>query len=162
MRSGCAALACMAVALACPTSAEAAWRIALFDFELVNTSLEPTRPDEAARLAMISALSRDEFAKRLEFEVLDIAPLAEAIEEAGYLRGCNGCELRLARRIGAEFAGLGWVQKVSNLILNINFQVREVTTGRLITAGTVDIRGNTDEAWRRGVRYLLERKILPN
>jgi hypothetical protein len=157
-----AAIACWVVVLACPMPAEAAWRIALFDFELINTSLEPTRPDEVARLAMISALSRDEFAQRQEFEVLDIAPLAEAIEEAGYLRGCNGCELRLARRIGAEFAGLGWVQKVSNLILNINLQVREVTTGRLITAGTVDIRGNTDEAWRRGVRYLLERKILPD
>jgi hypothetical protein len=151
----------MAVVLACPMPAGAAWRIALFDFELINTSLEPTRPDETARLDMISALLREEFAKRETFEVLDIAPLAEAIEEAGYLRGCNGCELRLARRIGAEFAALGWVQKVSNLILNINLRVREVATGHLIKAGSVDIRGNTDESWRRGVRYLLERRILP-
>ena len=29
---------------------QAAERLALFPFELINTSLEPTRPDEAARL----------------------------------------------------------------------------------------------------------------
>ena len=52
------------------------------------------------------------------------------------------------------------MQKVSNLILNINLQVRDVGTGRLVAAGSVDIRGNTDESWRRGVAYLLEHRIL--
>ena len=141
------------------TPSAAAERIVLFDFELINTSLEPTRPDEEARLAMISSLLRAEFARRDDFEVLDATPLAEDVEEL-YLRGCNGCELKLARRLGAQFAGLGWVQKVSNLILNINLQVRDVTSGRLTHAGTVDIRGNTDESWRRGLRYLLERRIF--
>jgi Protein of unknown function (DUF2380) len=145
--------------LAGPAPAEAAWRIALFDFELINTSLEPTRPDEEARLAMISELLRAEFAKRSEFEVLDITPIAEQAE-AVYLQGCNGCELKLAQRLDSDLAGIGWVQKVSNLILNINLQVREVSTGRLTHAGTVDIRGNTDETWRRGLLYLLERRIF--
>ena len=53
------------------------------------------------------------------------------------------------------------MHEFSNLILNINLQVREVATGRLIQAGTVDIRGNTDESWRRGLRYLLDRRIFP-
>jgi hypothetical protein len=52
------------------------------------------------------------------------------------------------------------VHKISNLILNINLQVREVSTGRLTHAGTVHIRGNTDETWRRGLLYLLERRIF--
>jgi hypothetical protein len=141
------------------TPSAAAERIVLFDFELINTSLEPTRPDEEARLAMISSLLRTEFARRDDFEVLDATPLAEEVEGI-YLRGCNGCELKLARRLGAQLAGLGWVQKVSNLILNINLQVRDVTSGRLTHAGTVDIRGNTDESWQRGLRYLLERRIF--
>ena len=33
---------------------------------------------------------------------------------------CGGCDMRLARRIGAELAITGTVQKVSNLILNMN------------------------------------------
>ena len=92
--------------------------------------------------------------------MLDQTALAEAVERIGYLRGCNGCELKLAAGIDADLAGLGWVQKVSNLILNINLQVREVASGRLVYAGTVDIRGNTDESWQRGVRYLLERRVF--
>ena len=153
---------CWLVMLACALPAKAAWKIALFDFELINTSLEATRSDEDTRLAMISALLREEFAARedFHFEVLDISSLSQDIANVGSLHGCNGCELRLARRIGAKFAAIGWVQKVSNLILNINLQVREVATGRLIEAGTVDIRGNTDESWRRGLRYLLDRRIF--
>jgi Protein of unknown function (DUF2380) len=138
----------------------AAERIVLFDVEFINSSLEPVRPDEEARIAMISGLLREGFAERDGFEVLNEATLAEEVGRIGYLRGCNGCELKMAARIDADLAGLGWVQKVSNLILNINLQVREVTTGRLVYAGTVDIRGNTDESWRRGVRYLLERRIF--
>lgn len=141
------------------TPSAAAERIVLFDFELINTSLEATHPEEEARLAMISSLLRAEFTRRGDFEVLDVAPVAEEIEGI-YLRGCNGCELPLARRLGAELAGIGWVQKVSNLILNINLQVRDVTSGRVTHAGTVDIRGNTDESWQRGLRYLLERRIF--
>jgi len=161
MRS-CLAGICWLILLAWPAPAEAAWRIALFDFELINTSLEPTSLDERERLAMISDLLREEFAARedFDFEVLDTTPLAQDIAKIGLLHGCNGCELELAQRIGARFAALGWVQKVSNLILNINLQVREVATGRLIQAGTVDIRGNTDESWRRGLLYLLERRIF--
>ena len=133
-------------------------RIALFDFELINTSLEPTRPDEEQRLAMIGDLLREQFAER-GYAVVDTAPLAAETAKI-FLRGCNGCELRLAAKIGADLAGLGWVQKVSNLILNINLQVRDVASGRLTHAGSVDIRGNTDESWRRGILYLLERVIF--
>jgi hypothetical protein len=141
------------------TPAAAAERIVLFDFELINTSLEPTRPDEKARLAMISDLMRAAFARHEDFEVVDVGPVAEEVE-AVYLRGRNGCELRFAQRLDAHLAGIGWVQKVSNLILNINLQVRDVASGRLAYAGTIDIRGNTDESWERGLRYLLDRRIF--
>ena len=45
-----------------------------------------------------------------------------------------------------------WVQKVSKLILNINVEVRSVATGETVCVKSVDIRGNTDETWLRGVR----------
>jgi hypothetical protein len=48
-----------------------------------------------------------------------------------------------------------WIQKVSNLILNINLEVRS-ETGATRYRGSVDIRGNTDESWLRGVRRLAE------
>ena len=48
-----------------------------------------------------------------------------------------------------------WVQKVSNLILNINLEVRS-ESGAMRYRGSVDIRGNTDESWLRGARRLAQ------
>ena len=54
----------------------------------------------------------------------------------------------------------GVVQKVSNLILNINLYLRDVHTGRLVTAASADMRGNTDESWSRAMDYLLRNRLL--
>ena len=48
-----------------------------------------------------------------------------------------------------------WVQKVSNLILNINLEIKDVATGATRLTKSVDIRGNTDTSWRRGISYLV-------
>ena len=48
-----------------------------------------------------------------------------------------------------------WVQKVSNLILNINLEVRSAS-GVTRYRGSVDIRGNPDKSWLRGARRLAE------
>lgn len=152
--------AMVAVAPALFTPALAAPGIAAFEFELVNTSLEPTRPDETERLRMLDALLAAELRRRDAYAPLETSPVRDEVAKHSSLRECQGCELDLAKRLGAEYAALGWVQKVSNLILNINLQIREVGTGRLIRAGSVDIRGNNDESWRRGLVYLLDRRIF--
>jgi Protein of unknown function (DUF2380) len=157
-----AALLALALALtaAAPAPSPAADQVALLPFELVNSSLEPTRPDETARMAMLDGAVAERMAAA-GLEVVDPAPVAGEIAGLSSLRGCNGCEVGLGRKLGADFVAVGWVQKVSNLILNINLQVRDVRSGRLVAAGSTDIRGNTDESWRRGALYLLEHRILP-
>jgi hypothetical protein len=95
------------------------------------------------------------------YELVDTAPVAREVAALSSVRGCNGCELIFGRKLDASRLAFGWVQKVSNLILNINMVVRDVRSGRLLAAGSVDIRGNTDESWRRGVAYLLDHRILP-
>jgi hypothetical protein len=55
------------------------------------------------------------------------------------------------------------VQKVSNLILNINVYIRDGYTGQLVTSKSADLRGNTDESWFRAASYLLRNRLLaPN
>jgi Protein of unknown function (DUF2380) len=90
---------------------------------------------------------------------VDAAPLQSKLSVSS-IRGCNGCELDLARQLGAQQLAYGWVQKVSNLILNINLIVEDVATGRQLRAESVDIRGNTDESWSRGLRYLLNERMF--
>jgi hypothetical protein len=57
--------------------------------------------------------------------------------------------MRLAQRVGAKLAITGTVQKVSNLILNMNIYVRDASSGATIAAMSADMRGNTDESWSR-------------
>ena len=69
----------------------------------------------------------------------------------------------MRKQLDADLDITGVVQKVSNLILNINVYLRDVRTGRLVTAASVDMRGNTDESWSRATRYLIrERLLAPN
>ncbi len=139
-------------------------RVVVFDFELIDTSLEGevsgTRPDQERRLAMIGDQLRRLLADSGRYLVVDHAPAAARIAEVGYLRACNGCEAAIARELGAELAITGTVQKVSNLILNINLYVRDSTTAARLRAISVDIRGNTDQTWSRGLSYLVRNRLL--
>jgi hypothetical protein len=66
----------------------------------------------------------------------------------------------MAQRLGADYAVVSEVQKVSNLILTMNVVVRDAETGAQVRARAVDIRGNTDDTWQRGMRYLLRNGIF--
>jgi len=139
-------------------------KLAVFDFELIDTSLEGEvsgpREDEQNRLQMISDLLRTKLAESGRYSIADLSPLNEKIDGAGYLYNCNGCVTDLAAAAGAEQAITGTVQKVSNLILNINVYLWDVKTGEQTGGTSVDIRGNTDESWSRGVSYLVRNRIL--
>ena len=50
---------------------------------------------------------------------------------------------------------IAWVQKVSNLILNLNIEVTDVATGQMVYNKSVDLRGNSDVTWVRGIRYMV-------
>jgi hypothetical protein len=139
-------------------------RLAVFDFELIDSSLqgemEGIDPADQARLRMIEAALRQRLEQSGRFELVDTAPVADQIDAAGLLWSCNGCEAGIAKRLNAEYALVGWVQKVSNLILNLNVVIRDTSTREQVFARSVDIRGNTDESWRHGIRYLLENHLL--
>ena len=140
-------------------------KLAVFDFELVDTSLPGeffgSRPEEA-RLERISEQLRKELTDSGPFQVLDIAPVRDAARHAN-LQACGGCDLKLAGQLGADLEITGVVQKVSNLIVNLNIYLRDVKTGNMITAASADMRGNTDESWSRTMSYLIRNRLLaPN
>ena len=154
----------LVAALAClPASALEPKSLALLDFEVIDEmrayATEEARRETDQRAALISAELARELERRGMYRVLDHAPAAKLIErlKASYeLRACNGCELDIAKALGAERVALCWVQKVSNLILNVNIEVRDAASGATLYAKSVDIRGNTDESWLRGVRRLVD------
>ena len=125
-------------ALVCgPAGAAQPKSLALMDFELIDDMRD-----------FASEQARSEVDRRL---VLITAELAKELERRGMYRVLDG-----DKAAGAERIARCWVQKVSNLILNINIEVRSVATEETVFATSVDIRGNTDETWLRGVRRLVD------
>ncbi|MBB5045588.1 hypothetical protein HNR60_000317 [Rhodopseudomonas rhenobacensis] len=149
--------------LGAPAQAEDAPKVAVFDFELLDTSLqgeiEGARADEQARLMRSGDQLRKGLAASGKYQVLDIAPINSAAH-AKNLQACGGCDVQLAQQLGADIAITGQVQKVSNLILNMNVYLRNTRTGHLVTAMSADFRGNTDDSWARAVNFLLRNRLL--
>ena len=135
-------------------------KLLVFDFHFDNTSLEPTSDAEKTRVARISDELRAGLQKSGEYEVIDEKPAAKLLSDVAWIGQCNGCELPVAQQAGAQLVAYGWVQKVSNLILNLNIVIEDANTGRHVKGGSVDIRGNTDETWDHGVRYLLKEHVF--
>jgi hypothetical protein len=124
---------------------------AVFAFELDDTSLQGEMrgedADDLIRLGRLDQQLREALARSGRYT--PVALPSDPGEPSW--RTCDGCEVDPARRAGARVSVIGWVQKVSNLILNINVVMRDVATGQRIASGSVDIRGDTDESWTRGL-----------
>ena len=157
----------VALTLAFPAPGGAApLKVAVFDFELFDTSLEGEkngpRADEQDRLLRTSDQLRNGLADSGKFVIVDVTPLKSEVQGRN-LQACGGCDVKFAQQLGADLAITGVVQKVSNLILSMNIYVRDAHTGSLIAGMNADFRGNTDESWSRTVSYLLRNRLLaPN
>jgi hypothetical protein len=152
---------CCVFALPAPAEAgEGALKsIAVMDFELIDETLETAKSEEQQeRLKAITRQLKEAFTREGFYLVLDTAPADELIRSlraSQNLRACNGCELDIGKQLAADRVALSWVQKVSNLILNINVEVKDVHTGRTVLQKSVDIRGNTDQTWARGIAFMV-------
>ena len=88
------------------------------------------------------------------------ADAAAKIAAGPEVGACGGCEFEYGKQLGADYAAWIVVQKVSDLILNINVYMADVAAGKLAFVHSVDIRGNTDESWTRGITYLVKNYLL--
>lgn len=157
-----------ALSLGCGGSAAAEdlWQgrtAAFFGVSYLDTSIEGEidgpRAEETARTEMV----RDMLAEALEahgLTLLDLAPVAQELDRIVNPASCNGCEVRMAAELGATYSVVSEVQKVSTLIQSMNVVVRDAATGAVVRGAAVDLRGNTDEAWSRAMRYLLKNRIF--
>jgi hypothetical protein len=131
-------------------------KLLMLEFELIDEQedLVPFAEKEA-RLAMVSQRLREALIKEELYDVIDSAPVAHLIRtEAARqsLLECNGCELDIAREAGADRVLLAWVRKISNLILNINIEVRDAKTGEVVLGKTLRKSDQTRPPYRAAGR----------
>jgi hypothetical protein len=147
-----------------PRSAVAAKSVALLNVRFLNDheDLEPTTGAERARAALIAFLfkAKLEASGRYQFVFIP-ADAASKIAAGPEVGACGGCEFGYGKELGADYVAWIVIQKVSDLILNINVYMADVGSGKLVFVHSVDIRGDTDESWTRGITYLVKNYLLP-
>ncbi len=134
--------------------------LAMTGFELLEDHPDAGRHEaQQARLKLIEDEFRTQIQQRGLYMLVDNAPHQALIDRVRggveFLYRCPHCLAEIGTGTGAHYVAVGWVQKVSNLILNVNIEIREVATNRVALVKSVDMRGNNDESWIRAVRYLV-------
>ena len=132
---------------------------AVFDFQLANLGQLPPTAADKARLPHLSDMLRDLLAKSGKYKIVSTAPV-RAKAQSEDLRSCGGCADDYAKKVGAQLAITGEIQKVSNLILNINVYIKDVDTSTPEHAYSVDIRGDNDLSFDHGIKYIVKHNIL--
>ena len=143
-----------------PVAPVATRSLAVLDFELVDEQNNPaTKAAQVLRLQAATAQLQRELAERQLYTVVDPAPSADLQRhlrsQQEYLYRCDDCAEQVGKLLGTDLVMSTWVQKVSELILNLNVQIYDVKAQKLAFSKSVDMRGNDDVSWQRAVRYLV-------
>ena len=142
----------------------------MLDFEIEDDTVAQGGVSDTAgqerRLQLVADILRADLGQRGQLQVVDNTLSRELIARTRALQPlheCNGCEIEIARALDADLVLVGWVQKVSNLILNVNAGVKDVRTGHTLLIRSVDMQGNNDASWERAARRLAQevRETLP-
>lgn len=137
--------------------------VALLGVMLINDNegLEPTSDAERARIASIEKQFRSMLEESGKYKFVEMAPEVKAKIDGGSPIGtCGGCEVGYGKELKADTVAWVQVQKVSNLILNMNVYMGDVASNKMTFVHSVDIRGNSDESWTRSMKYLVKNYLL--
>ncbi|MBT4768998.1 MAG: DUF3280 domain-containing protein [Rhodospirillaceae bacterium] len=138
-------------------------KILIFDFDLIDYADTLNAGPDAAhkkRMALTAEVLRQEIRNSTRFEIVDIDLASDMLEEMGLPPNCNGCELKIARELDADLVGIGVVSRTSGLILDISFYILDAVTGETMWVKVVGIRGDDDNSWTRGVKYMARNYLL--
>lgn len=151
-------VAALFLPIGCAEAAPA--KLMVFDFYMDNTSMEATTTAETARLKRVSDELRSTLQKSEQYEIAPGPNVPSASVQS--LGKCSDEQRAAATKAGFTLVACPWVQKVSDLILNLNIFIENLKTGQAVKGGSIDIRGNSDDSWDHGVRYLVKEHVLAN
>ncbi len=134
-------------------------KIAVFPFEVRDTSGEATGPGRAERVATATALLARTLKETGNYDPVDLTPYAHEIAGLQRPDECGQCWAALARRAGARLEVLPSVHKVSTLITLMTLWFADLHTMQYVARVEGQIRGDTDEAYARGIHFLVTEEL---
>jgi hypothetical protein len=151
-----------ALLLAAP--ALAAPKVAIFPFDIRDVEIEgdlmaQPKDYDLKRMKLVADELKTLMEKEHTYEVVDLAPFAADVEAASPFSKCNGCEADLGKKVGADLAVTGYVDKLSDSLISLQLYARDTATGVVKKTMAAEIRGNTDELWLHGIRWLWKNRF---
>ncbi len=133
--------------------------IAVFPFTIQDTSGDPTT-GQADRLQAATKQLESVLAATGQYKPIDMAPYAKEIAALQPPDECDDCWAKLALKAGGTLEVLPSVRKVSVLISQMNMLFADVKTKQYSKLIQGQIRGDTMEAYMRGIDFLIHDKLL--
>jgi hypothetical protein len=157
-------LAGLAVAKAVESGAPRPVKLAVFPFELEDFSAAAAYvpPDDVDReqLRLSTEEVRRLIAESGRYQLVDVDAANDQSAKAGKLRNCEGCEAKIAVRLDADQSMIGIVTRISRTEYTVTYRIRDARSGAIVDAKQTDLRMGANVAWSRGVRWLIQRRLL--
>jgi hypothetical protein len=140
-------------------AAQAPVNIAVFDFELEDTSAATSEiASDASELANATAAIRQLLAQSGRYRVVATANADAAKTHS--LHDCAGCDAAIALRLGADQSLVGVIRRISRTEYTFRFQLRDARSGDLIAAGDSGLRMGANYSWSKGASRLISDRLL--
>jgi curli biogenesis system outer membrane secretion channel CsgG len=138
-------------------------KIAVFEFELEDVSAAGQANSVASETAYL-AQATDEAEQQLRasgrYIVIDAAHSDISAAKGLGLRNCGGCEAPIALSLGADEALIGVVTKISMTEYTVRLRISDAQKSELVASYSTDLRMGADYSWSRGVRWLMQNRML--
>ena len=137
-------------------------KIAVFPFELEDFSAAGQKglaPTETSYLAQATEEARQQLLKSGRYSLVNTAADPSAAKEQG-LRNCGGCEAPIAGKLGADQALVGVITKISMTEYTVRLLVSDTRNNQIVSNFSTDLRMGADYSWSRGVRWLMQNRML--
>lgn len=134
--------------------------VAVFPIEIADTSGEPPNPQWPERVTAVTHELARQLAASGQYREIELPSATGQPGDTRPVYRCDGCWRAPALAAGADAVAIAVVHKTSTLISSLHIWLLDVATQQTLRRGAVSLRGDTEEAWRRAVDFLLRRGIL--
>jgi uncharacterized protein DUF2380 len=146
------------------TATPAPTRLALFNFELEDTSAgaeaAAQTASDATGLTDTTEAVRKLLAQSGRYSLVDVGSASADAAKAHALHDCGGCDAPIALGLGADQSLVGVVRRVSRTEYTVRFQVRDARTGAIVAEADSGLRMGANYSWSRGAARLVSDRLL--
>ncbi|WLA52262.1 DUF2380 domain-containing protein [Bradyrhizobium elkanii] len=146
-----------------PTAAAAPIGLAVFEFELEDTSAATASGpagSDAAYLADVTKGVRDRLAQSGRYRLVDTGSATEEPVKAHTLRDCDGCEAAIAQQLGADQSLIGVIRRSAGPNTRSASSCADARSGAVVSRGDSGLRMGADYSWTRGAVRLVGDRLL--